>query len=393
LIGHTHYPQSQPYLPLGRVLMRLFPQLGPAADRVFGSLRLLNPLVRLSSGDASNESGSQLLRRVLDSAFKSRYFNSGVSGWHDGVIYAIEITTEGQARLLYFTDEGSEPHEMDWELTPEQPPGSAAAIQSLARSASLQRAQQRMQHAVESLTGALGAGLGERLGVFSRGMDGLVEAVASGDRAAAGGLFDSQPFVLQGAAAAETLQLRLTEFLTRVAQFVVPRPGGSPGESLGQTPGAFPSIAFDVPFSSRQLETLEAVRQQLETAGIVPAERVQQGGGYHLALGWLYAEQHVPYAGSAHEGSADCHESPASTRAANQRAVGALLAWLPLHAELPVSSSPPLALQTNIVRRGTQLRISVEVGPATRQRQPQPEPPRMILGGRTTQHPPTRATS
>lgn len=93
-IGHTHAPQSQPYWTLGSVA-KVVPPLKPVID--------------------------QLLALIPDSAepqIKSGYFNSGTAGWMEGVVWAIEIDTSGQARLVFWTRNSLKPEYMDWELQP-----------------------------------------------------------------------------------------------------------------------------------------------------------------------------------------------------------------------------------------------------------------------------------
>jgi hypothetical protein len=93
-IGHTHNPQSQPYF-------RLLPFLQEV------------PVVRD-------------LVTLLDAFFpiKSQYFNSGTSGWMDGVVWGILINGDvpddpqpHQAKLVFWTHNSREPQFMDWELS------------------------------------------------------------------------------------------------------------------------------------------------------------------------------------------------------------------------------------------------------------------------------------
>ena len=86
-IGHTHNPQSRPWVPY---------------------LEGFNPW----------RNTEVLGERVFEHAFalKTRYLNSGTVGWWEGVIWAIEITEEGQPRLVYWGGEDNEPVPMDWEL-------------------------------------------------------------------------------------------------------------------------------------------------------------------------------------------------------------------------------------------------------------------------------------
>ena len=93
-LGHTHFPQSQPFWDIEGLLLPL--GLGNLIREVtstflFGWEPTLN-LVR------------------------SLYYNSGTAGWHEGVIWAIEITELGHARLVFWTHNSIEPETMDWEL-------------------------------------------------------------------------------------------------------------------------------------------------------------------------------------------------------------------------------------------------------------------------------------
>ncbi|MFL5606685.1 MAG: hypothetical protein ACJ8AD_09585 [Gemmatimonadaceae bacterium] len=95
-IGHTHNPQSRPWIPYlsGYNPWRTYELFG---ERVFENLF----------------------------AIKTRYFNSGTVGWWQDVIWATEITANGQPRLVYWCNEDMTPVTMDWELDDEGPtPGN-----------------------------------------------------------------------------------------------------------------------------------------------------------------------------------------------------------------------------------------------------------------------------
>jgi hypothetical protein len=89
-IGHTHAPHSQPYWTLDSVSKVVKP-LTP----VIGLIKALLP---------------------MEPRIKSGYFNSGTAGWMEGVVWAIEIGTSGQARLVFWTRNSLGPEFMDWEL-------------------------------------------------------------------------------------------------------------------------------------------------------------------------------------------------------------------------------------------------------------------------------------
>lgn len=98
-LGHTHYPQSQPYFDLKRLLPFLRPWITKLESNISDSTHgIINPEL---------------------SKIKSRYFNSGNVGWMEGVIWAIQVDETAQARLVYWTSETRPecPQKMDWELT------------------------------------------------------------------------------------------------------------------------------------------------------------------------------------------------------------------------------------------------------------------------------------
>jgi hypothetical protein len=86
-LGHTHNPHSRPWIPY---LSRLNPL---RSVEIFG----LRPFENFIWP-------------------KTHYLNSGTVGWWENLIWAIEITEEGQPRLVYWSGEDREPVTMDWEL-------------------------------------------------------------------------------------------------------------------------------------------------------------------------------------------------------------------------------------------------------------------------------------
>ena len=97
-IGHTHYPQAAPYLEIEAMLA------GPL-------LSIVNELrVQISEHFFGIEPTLNLL--------KSRYYNTGNAGWHEGVIWALEINEHGEARVVYWTEDTriDRPQTMDWQL-------------------------------------------------------------------------------------------------------------------------------------------------------------------------------------------------------------------------------------------------------------------------------------
>lgn len=99
-LGHTHGPHSQPYVNLENA-SAIMPPLAP----VFLALEQ-----RLAA--------IQEQMKILPTKLKTGYFNSGTAGWMQGVVWAIEIGTTGQARLVYWTENSKGPEYMGWELPP-----------------------------------------------------------------------------------------------------------------------------------------------------------------------------------------------------------------------------------------------------------------------------------
>ncbi len=101
-IGHTHTPQSQPYYTIpGALAGPLLPVVQAVQQMVSAALPISPDLI--VNGD---------LRLPL----RTPYYNTGTSSWFRGVVWAVEILPTGQARLVYFTENGAGPEVMDWEL-------------------------------------------------------------------------------------------------------------------------------------------------------------------------------------------------------------------------------------------------------------------------------------
>ena len=103
-VGHTHNPHSRPWVPY---------------------LAKLNPLRTFEIFG---------LRPFENFVWpKTRYLNSGTVGWWENLIWAIEVTEEGQPRLVYWSGEDSEPVTMDWELhdQEEQVPSASQGLDRL----------------------------------------------------------------------------------------------------------------------------------------------------------------------------------------------------------------------------------------------------------------------
>jgi hypothetical protein len=112
-IGHTHNPQSQPYFGLDSAFAVAGPLTGVVRSLVTSALGI---------PDA-----------VLDTALlKSRYFNSGTCGWHEGVLWGIEIDEVGQARSVMLTADSRRFEYMDWELGPPRPEDYLGQLKKIA---------------------------------------------------------------------------------------------------------------------------------------------------------------------------------------------------------------------------------------------------------------------
>lgn len=94
-LGHTHFPQSQPFWDLESLLAPL-----GIGERIRDITRTF-----LFGWEPS----LNLLRAL--------YYNTGTAGWLEGVIWAIEISEQGHARLVFWTENSIGPETMDWELS------------------------------------------------------------------------------------------------------------------------------------------------------------------------------------------------------------------------------------------------------------------------------------
>jgi hypothetical protein len=105
-VGHTHNPQSRPWVPY---------------------LAKLNPLRSLEVF------GMRPFENFLWP--KTLYLNSGTVGWWENLIWAIEVTEDAQPRLVYWSGEDREPVTMDWELhdQDEEVPNASQGLDRLIR--------------------------------------------------------------------------------------------------------------------------------------------------------------------------------------------------------------------------------------------------------------------
>ncbi|MCA9297954.1 MAG: hypothetical protein KDA28_02745, partial [Phycisphaerales bacterium] len=102
-IGHTHLPQSQPYLPIPALAGPLVSLVGSAANTVF-------------PGAGTLIAGDSIPLRTL-------YYNTGTCAWYRGVGWGLDVSTSGTPSLFYTTarrsgDGFDGPFFMDWELEP-----------------------------------------------------------------------------------------------------------------------------------------------------------------------------------------------------------------------------------------------------------------------------------
>jgi hypothetical protein len=103
-VGHTHNPQSRPWIPY---------------------LGGLNPWRRTEIFGLRPFEGVGWI--------KTRYLNSGTVGWWEDLIWAIEVTADAQPRLVYWSAEDSEPVTMDWELHDQEDTLPASPLAGLVR--------------------------------------------------------------------------------------------------------------------------------------------------------------------------------------------------------------------------------------------------------------------
>jgi len=102
-IGHTHFPQSQPYFDI----------------ECWVASSLLKPVIGNRIDKLLDKGEKELFGyRPSLNLWKSYYHNTGTTGWMEGVIWAIRIDETGQARLVYWTRNTlvDQPFEMTWDL-------------------------------------------------------------------------------------------------------------------------------------------------------------------------------------------------------------------------------------------------------------------------------------
>jgi hypothetical protein len=104
-VGHTHNPHSQPFFTVRNLTERV-----PLMAGVWNAIESIVTRIPVLG---------RLLPRNL---IKSKYFNSGTAGWMDGVVWAVEVDQDKQARLVFWTDNSVGPEYMDWELFPIKDP-------------------------------------------------------------------------------------------------------------------------------------------------------------------------------------------------------------------------------------------------------------------------------
>lgn len=99
-MGHTHAPQAQPYLDIFDFLPNVV-KTG------------VNTIVKGISGGLVNTDAF---------LYKTNFFNSGVAGWNDGIVWAVDIGeyggNTGQPKLIFWDEDNTEngAQTMHWEL-------------------------------------------------------------------------------------------------------------------------------------------------------------------------------------------------------------------------------------------------------------------------------------
>jgi hypothetical protein len=356
LIGHTHYPQSQPHYPLGDALFWLAGKAFPGLlEKAGAALRKLVAPVRFFAPDALVDGAVDLLKGALNTFFKTRYFNSGVTGWHKGVIYAIEITVDGQARLLYWTADSAEPKQMDWELSPEghRPELSAEAAEKIEQFLQALRAfEEELKRTLQGV-----------LGIFGRRMDSMLDAATKAVEIPS--VLGNAPLDLGSHAWAAQLQVGLTEFFVRVARMV------NLDEYVGDAPADFagarvspPPFEFHLPWTSKdQKRILDSLAAEIAVSGKLPPEKAH--GAPHAALVWMFAQEFAPYYGTP--------GAPAE-RPGALSGVGGLLSWLPIRAN--IGPKARFALHTQVTYDESRLRVRLSlVAPTPRKESVKPRTP------------------
>lgn len=149
-IGHTHAPHSQPSW---------------TVDNVTNIVTPLKPVV-----EAIKARVPAWLAWIKPS-IKSGYFNSGTAGWMEGVVWAIEIDTSGQARLVYWTRNSLKPETMDWELQPLDPALKQQMAQAVAA------ALQIVITSADQTADAILAALRQRLEALNMSAEAIAQAL------------------------------------------------------------------------------------------------------------------------------------------------------------------------------------------------------------------------
>jgi len=266
---------------------------------------------------------------------------------------------------LYWTDRHESPQEMDWELAP------LSARQKQRLVASKQWVADKLKEyndALLKLRQELPPALEEALGVFRHGMQSMLDfvtgrpsfrSILGGDGAA----------IMTGPDAVERLQVGLIEFLTRMARCV-------------HSDGAAELPQFDIrlPWSEQQEKRLLRMADEMVQSGLLAG---RDWAAAHAAMVWMFAQEFAPYYGTSNPDPAlgsRLDRTGISDTDRALRALGSLLAWLPIYGGLGLRrQEAPLALTTLVRSKNAVLTVSLKVvRSAPPQKDIPPTPPPLV---------------
>jgi hypothetical protein len=325
-VGHTHYPQAQPYYDIEGLL---FGPLADVADFVRAELR-------------EHLFGVEPSLNVM----RSRYFNSGTAGWMEGVIWAIEINEHGEARLVYWTEDTrlDRPQTMDWQL----PRMSDAMRQALdARKAAAEAWLRELPELVGNSLVEVLTKLGAVLALPAEVILAFADELAGGDLE-----MDVADVDLSGiGAVAADLTAHVTAEWNRIREFVI-RWLVAHYRRL-TTPGAGPqtfTLGVALPDEVRiALERVQGVLAQVPFPGIDPG--VVQSKIVELCCVWILAT----------------HAAGVLNKDRSERSLfrtGAPVAWLviALVAILPGALDNSLPFRSAVTLNGNRLEVRLILG-------------------------------
>jgi hypothetical protein len=246
-IGHTHFPQSQPFWDLEAMLDPL---------GILDAVRAVTRELFFGWEPTAN-------------FMRSLYYNTGTAGWHEGVVWGLEITELGHAQLVFWTHNSIEPETMDWELSEMRPDQRAA-----------------LENRIDALRDEIGA----LLQTFASGALGLATSAAVSAPLVAGAIVQSAGDVqfdvgaLLGDASA-TADVVLGTLQSLLGQVIVTA-------ALQEVNAAPRTYTIRVPVPAGVGDPLEGVGNLLaQVSGIDPAVIPK------LACGWLHVVRNLPFFG------------------------------------------------------------------------------------------------